>query len=215
MSTNVFDYASFYKRSFIPNPCMTYDELIDADIDYYIREQFMDYDTAMLHGMFFDEEAGDANHQPIDQTAVNAFLTRVCGMIGVDPSEAIAQEFSYYSDMVEWLRITYHSRVIDLYETKLKKYYQEICEAFYARCIDNRTPISSDRPQREIAKKIQHILRTFINSAAWWDSNIVWILDLSDENVSTTLGNMSIPEEIEDELNRIFRDEQIAPETQA
>lgn len=203
--SNVFDYSSFYKRSRIPNPCLSYDQMFEEDIHYYILEQFGDYDEALLHGMYFDEvieeDINENERQAIHREAVNAFLTRVCDMIGVDPSEAIAQEFRYYSDMVDWLRHTYHDRVIDLYETKLEKYYQVICEAFYARSTNTEIPISSDRPQREIAKKIQHILRTIINSSAWWDSNIVWILDLSDENVSTTLTNMMIPEELEDELS--------------
>jgi hypothetical protein len=215
--SNAFDYQSFFDPT-PPQTFLSYAEIRirDERDDEYIIQQFS-VDESELPGLYFDEVAREETHirEPIDREAVNAFLTRVCAMIDVDPSEAIAQNFEFYLSMIEWLRSRYHTRVIELYEVKLERYYQAICEALYARCTDNGNPIDSNRFQMVIANNLQHLFWDIINITVWWDSTVHWILDLSDEtNIATTIANMLVLEDIEDELNRILVDEAIEPETQ-
>lgn len=170
----------------------------------------------LLPGMPYD--SSESQYQAIDREAVNAFLTRVCGMIGVDPSEAMAQNFRYYSDMVTWLMNTYGDRVIDLYEEKLKTLLgslkersqgREICLAFYDRYFNSEMnpgkPRDPDRDEmKAIREKIWDILSEMIYQLTWWDSSICWILDVSDGSVSVKIRNIPFPEEVEKELTRFF-----------
>lgn len=138
----------------------------DGEDDEYpnnILEQFRDVDSNELPGIYFDElvrKDDGGQHHAINREAINAFLTRVCAMIDVDPAEAIAQNFDLYIPMVEWLRSRYHAQVIDLYEAKLEKYYQKTY------------------PQMVVPPKIQTYYSNVIDHSAWWDSTIRWILDL-------------------------------------
>ncbi len=218
-----------YFRSNRLRPFLSYDEIRNKGDDEYIIDQFELDVYHELHGMFFNDiqwhdalgDDPDLIHERMDRETVNEFLTRVCAMIDVDPAEAIAQNFEFYLPMIEWLRASYHDRVVELYETKLERHYQAICAGIYDRCVDPNLDMDPVRSrmivpcQVAIANKLQDLFRAIIDSTVWWDPAIHSILDLSDENAAITIANMSMPEEIEDELNRIFLDEELEPENQA
>lgn len=160
-----FNYQYFFRLSPTnERPFWAYDGE-DDEYPNYILEQFGDVDRNVLPELYFDELVrvdDGGQHHAINREAINAFLTRVCAMIDVDPAEAIAQNFDLYIPMVEWLRSRYHAQVIDLYEAKLERYYQAIY------------------PQMVVPPKIQTYYRNIIDHSAWWDSTIRWILDLQD-----------------------------------
>ena len=97
-------------------------------------------------GEYEEDDDEDGEDLPVPRDLINAFLSHVCAMIDVDPTEAIAQNFAYYLPMTEWIRERYHTRVLELYEQRMEAHYQQICDAVFVYFTQNRDEDRSSQP---------------------------------------------------------------------
>ena len=177
----IFDYTSY-----LTNPTGAYVPYNPQDEvnRQYIKDQHReDYHL----NMFFDEqhrEDGDADmEEAFNREVLNTFLTSVCEIIDVDPAEAIAQEFTLYLPMVEWLWERYHQQVVQKFEEKLQQHYHWICETVYDKITEAGHFTETNLTKSLIARELQRYFRNIIDHTFWLDINIFWILTLSEGDV--------------------------------
>ncbi len=181
--SNIFDYTRFFSNSTIRG-YRPYEAQNDVN-QSLIEEQY--HEDHRLN-MFFNEqhrEDGDAGlEEAFNREVLNTFLTDVCDRIGVDPAEAIAQEFTLYLPMVEWLRSRYHQQVVQKFEEKLQEHYQELCETVYNHITEFGQFSATNLTRRVIGQRLQGYFRAIIDHTVWWGIDIGWVLTLTAGNVA-------------------------------
>ncbi len=182
--SNIFDYTTYFSNPTAIRRCWRYNPRDEVN-HYFIKEQ---YGEDHRLGMFFNEqheEDGDPDLEEVfDREVLNTFLADVCSRIDVDPAEAIAQNFTLYLPMVEWLRTRYYQQVAQKFEEKLHEHYQELCETVYDYMIEEGHFTECDSTKKLIARELQHHFRNTIDHSGRWGIEIDWILTLSEGNVA-------------------------------
>ncbi len=176
----IFDYTAYFSNPVetrFNRPYDSQDPTMRAALtkDQY-REDFFLY-------MYFNEQHRDFRDEELEEgfnrEELNTFLTKVCGLIDVDPAEAIAQEFTLYLPMVEWLRARYYQQAAQKFEEKLHEYYHWICETVYVQLTDSGQFAANDSTKSLIARGLQRHFRKIIDHTIWWNIEIDWILILT------------------------------------
>ncbi len=177
-----FDYQSLY--TYIPVKKWRYTPFDECD-DYsmaFIGRQYDDDDGAEIWSSFYPPHTKPRRSKKLLALTKerNLFLERVCSMIGVEPTEAIAKKFTSYLPMIEWMRKKYHTHVVKLFEDKIETHYQAMCEAIYARIDpEEYRPIAI---KRAIGVSLQRYLRRVIKYGSWWNKEVSWIFSLSTDS---------------------------------
>ncbi len=130
---------------------------------------------------FNAEEAHEFQQDGIEisRKNVNDFLAKVCGMIDVDPAEAIAQNFPDYTTMCSWLVSKYNREVFAKFESQ----YRKIGTDLNRRVIDywvREMPQYGREMRRMVPGHFKNFLYSLAMTSCWWNHDLATFLEADD-----------------------------------
>ncbi len=164
----------------IPAPAIELD--LEDDIQFIT-------DCEELGNFPFDAEEAKAFRKDgiqISREYVDDFLTNVCGIIDVDPAEAIAQKFPDYTTMCQWLVSKYNGEVF----AKFERQYQRIGGDLSRRVIDywvREMPAYGREMKRTVPNHFKNFLYSLATTNCWWYSDVGTFLEADDAGDCTCL----------------------------